>query len=134
MTVNGIGGDDSFTTNDLAGVASLATLNLNGFDGNDTFAYAPTSAGAVVFNAHGGPGTDTIQGPNGASTWNVTAANAGNIAGLVASFRFIETLTGGTAVDTFNVKAFAAGALTVNGGDAADTLNYDAESRAVSGE
>ena len=134
LTVNGIGGDDSVTTNDLAGVASLATLNLNGFDGNDTFAYAPTSAGAVVFNAHGGPGTDTIQGPNGASTWNVTAANAGNIAGLVASFRFIETLTGGTAVDTFNVRAFAAGALTVNGGDAADTLNYDAEARAVSGD
>ena len=134
LTVNGIGGNDTVTTNDLAGVASLTTLNLNGFDGNDTFAYAPTSAGAVVFNAHGGPGTDTLQGPNGASTWNVTAANAGNIAGLVASFRFIEALTGGTAVDTFNVKGFAAGALTVAGGDGADTLNYDAESRAVSGD
>ena len=54
----------------------------------------PTAAGAVAFNAHGGPGTDTLQGPNGASTWNVTAANAGNIAGLVTSFRFIETLVG----------------------------------------
>ena len=112
----------------------MATLNLNGFDGNDTFAYAPTSAGAVVFNARGGPGTDTIQGPNGASTWNVTAANAGNIAGLVASFRFIEALTGGTASDIFNVKAFATGALTVNGGGGDDTLNYDAEARAVSGD
>ena len=134
LTVNGIGGDDSFTVNDLTGVASLTTLNLNGFDGNDTFTYVPTSAGAVVFNAHGGPGTDTIQGPNGASTWNVTAANAGNIAGLVTSFRFIEALSGGTANDTFNVKAFATGALTVTGGAGADTLNYDAESRAVSGD
>ena len=134
LVVNGIGGDDSVTTSDLTGVTSFTTLNLNGFDGNDTFAYAPTAAGAVVFNAHGGPGTDTIQGPNGASTWNVTAANAGDIAGLVTSFRFIETLSGGTAVDIFNVKAFAVGALTVTGGDSADTLNYDAEGRAVSGD
>ena len=134
LTVNGIGGDDSVTTASLAGVASVTTVNLNGFDGNDTFAYAPTAAGAVVFNAHGGPGTDTIQGPNGASTWNVTGANAGDIAGLVTSFRFIETLSGGTAVDIFNVKGFAAGALTVTGGDGADTLNYDAEGRAVSGD
>ena len=37
LTVNGIGGDDTFTVNNLTGVASLATLNLNGFDGNDTF-------------------------------------------------------------------------------------------------
>ena len=104
LTVNGIGGDDSVTTASLAGVASVTTLNFNGFDGNDTFAYAPTAAGAVVFNAHGGAGTDTIQGPNGASTWNVTAANAGDIAGLVTAFSFIETLSGGTAVDIFNVK------------------------------
>ena len=52
----------------------------------------------------------------------------------MTSFRFIETLSGGTAVDIFNVKAFAAGALTVTGGDGADTLNYDAEGRAVSGD
>ena len=74
-----------------------------------------------------------MQGPNGATTWNVTAANQGNIAGL-ASFRFIEALIGGTANDTFNVKAFTTGTLTVTGGAAADTLNYDAESRAVSGD
>ena len=65
--MNGVGGDDSFTVNDLTGVASLSALNLNGFDGNDLFTFVPTSAGAVSFNVHGGNGTDTLQGPNGAS-------------------------------------------------------------------
>ncbi len=134
LTVNGIGGDDTFTVNDLAGVATLTTMNLNGFDGGDTFTYVPTSAGAFVFNAHGGTGADTLQGPNGATTWNVTAANLGNITGLVAAFRFVEALTGGTGSDTFNVKAFASGTPTVAGGDGTDTLNYNAEGRPVSGD
>lgn len=135
VTVNGIGGADVFTVNDLAGVASLTTLNLNGLDGNDLFTYVPTSSGAFVFNANGGPNTDTMQGPNSASTWNVTAANQGNIAGLV-SFSFIESLIGGTASDIFNIKAFATGTPTVAGGGSpgSNTLNYDAELRAVSGD
>jgi hypothetical protein len=136
LTVNGIGGDDSFTVNNLTDVASLTTVNLRGFDGNDTFVYVPTSAGAFVVNAHGGPGTDTLQGPNGTSTWNVTAANQGNVTGpLVTSFSFIETLAGGSASDTFNVKAFATGTpTTVTGGAGTDTLIYNAESRPISGD
>ena len=133
LIVNGIGGDDSFTVNDLAGVASLTTLNLNGFDGNDTFTFVATSAGAVVFNVHGGTGTDTLQGPNGASTWNVTAANRATspVWWRVPLRRSSQRRDGG---DTFNVKAFATGTPTVTGGAGADTLNYDAESRAVSGD
>ncbi len=134
LTVNGIGGNESFTVNDLTDVASLTTLNLNGFDGSDTFEFVPISGGAFVFNAHGGTDTDTLQGPNGANTWNVTAANLGNIAGLVTSFRFVEALTGGTASDIFNVKAFATGTPSVTGGAGTDTLNYDAESRPLSGD
>jgi hypothetical protein len=134
LIVNGIGGDDSFTVNDLTGVASLTALNLNGFDGNDLFTFVAASAGAVLFDVHGGAGTDTLQGPNADSTWNVTAANLGNLTGLVNSFRFVEALTGGTASDSFNVKAFTSGTQTVTGGSGADTLNYNAESRAVSGD
>jgi CHRD domain/Domain of unknown function DUF11/RTX calcium-binding nonapeptide repeat (4 copies)/Domain of unknown function (DUF4214) len=37
LTVNGAGGNDSFTVNSLASVADLNTINLNGFDGADTF-------------------------------------------------------------------------------------------------
>jgi hypothetical protein len=135
LSVNGIGGDDTFTVNNLTGVAALATINLYGFEGNDTFTFVPTSAGPVVFNAHGGPGTDTLQGPNSATTWNVTGPNQGNIVGLVASFSFIEALSGGTGNDIFNVTGFAGGTpMTVAGGDGTDSLNYDARSRAVSGD
>jgi hypothetical protein len=134
LIVNGIVGDDSVIVNALTGVVHLTTLNLNGFDGNDTFTYVPTSAGAFVFSAHGGSGTDTLQGPTGATTWNVTAANEGNIAGLVTAFSFVESLSGGGADDTFNVRAFATGPLTVTGGAGTDTLNYDAESRTISGD
>ncbi len=59
LTVNGIGGDDSFTVSNLTGIAALATLNLNGFDGNDSFTL-PAVAGAVAVNALGGPGADTL--------------------------------------------------------------------------
>ena len=134
LIVNGVGGNDEVTVNALAGVASLTTLNMNGFDGNDLFTFVPASAGAVQFNVQGGPGTDTVLGPNAASTWNVTAASLGNITGLVSSFRFVEALTGGTASDTFNVRAFTTGTPTVAGGAGADTLNYNAQSRPVSGD
>jgi hypothetical protein len=134
LTVNGIGGNDSFTINDLTGVTTLTTINQNGFDGDDAFVYVATTSGALTFNVNGGPGTDTVQGPNGAATWNVTAANLGNITGLVTAFRFVEALTGGTGSDTFNVKSFATAGVTVTGGAGADTLNYDAEGRVVTGD
>ena len=134
LTIDGIGGADAVTINDLTGVATLATMNLNGFDGNDVFTFNSTSANSLVFNVNGGTGTDTLQGPNGLNTWNVTAPGQGNIAGLVGAFSSIETLSGGSASDIFNVKAFTTGALTVTGGAGSDTLNYDAESRTVSGD
>jgi hypothetical protein len=134
LTVNGIGGNDTFTVNDLTGVTSLTTLNLNGFDGSDTFTFVPTSSGTFAFNVHGGPGADTLQGANGVATWTVTSATLGSITGLVNAFRFVEALTGGTASDTFNVKAFATAGVTVTGGAGDDTLNYDAEGRPVAGD
>ena len=67
VIVNGIGGNDAFTVSDLAGVPSLTTLNLNGFDGDDSFAFVSTSAGVVASNVHGGPGPDRLQGPASAS-------------------------------------------------------------------
>ena len=134
LTVNGIGGDDTFNMNDLAGVASLSTVNFNGLGGNDLFNLTPASAGAVSVNVQGGTGVDTMQGPNATSIWNLTVPNQGNIIGLVSLFRFIEVLSGGSAADLFNVKAFVTGTPTVNGGAGTDTLNYDAESRAVAGD
>ncbi len=50
LTVNGIGGDDTFTAKNLAGVADLTQLSLNGLDGNDTFTVAPSPTVAVRVN------------------------------------------------------------------------------------
>jgi len=58
LTVNGVGGDDSFTVNDLAGVASLATLRLYGFDGNDTFNVK--SSASVTPSVNGDAFSDTL--------------------------------------------------------------------------
>jgi hypothetical protein len=132
LIVNGLGGDDAVVVNVLTGVASLAALGLYGFEGNDIFTFAQPSSDALSFNVNGGTGIDAMQGPHAANVWSVTGANSGTIAGLV-TFTFMETLTGGSNIDVFNVKGFADGPLTVNGGAANDTLVYDAEFRTVSG-
>jgi hypothetical protein len=130
-----LGGNDSTTVDSLTGVASLSTLNVNGFDGNDTAIMVPTSTGTIAVNVHGGNGTDTLTGPDGAATWNITDPNLGNITGVVNAFRYVEVLNGGSANDTFNLRAFATGTATVvAGAGGTDTLNYNAESRAVSGD
>jgi Ca2+-binding RTX toxin-like protein len=135
LTVNGIGGNDTMTVDTLTGVTSLSALNVHGFAGNDTAVIVPTTTGAIAINVHGGSGSDTLTGPDGAATWNITGPDAGNITGLVNTFRFVEVLNGGSANDTFNLRAFATGtATTVAGGGGTDTLNYDAESRTVSGD
>ncbi len=139
LTINGLGGSDIPNITDLTGVASLTTVNENGFEGNDRFVFQSAVPASVAVNIDGGGGTDTISPstlfvPPLGFTWNVTAANAGNIAGLVAAFRFVEVLLGASGSDTFNVKAFSTGGIAVTGGDGADTLNYDAEGRAVTGD
>ena len=83
MTVNGVGGADTLTVNDLTGVASLATLSLNGFDGDDIISASPVQAAALVVNARGGPGIDTID--YSASTTAVRANLGLGTTGLAAT-------------------------------------------------
>jgi hypothetical protein len=59
LIVNGIGGNDTTTVGNLAGVADLTTVHLNGFDGDDTFTF-PQFSGPATVTALGGPGTNTI--------------------------------------------------------------------------
>ncbi|QDU22851.1 beta strand repeat-containing protein [Urbifossiella limnaea] len=65
LVVNGVGGDDSFAVNALAGVADLAAVQLNGFAGADTFA-APAAPAGITVTARGGAGNDTftVGGPS----------------------------------------------------------------------
>ncbi|HVC29488.1 MAG TPA: hypothetical protein VNF48_08095 [Gammaproteobacteria bacterium] len=83
--------------------------DLVGGTGNDMFILA--SSGSVI-NIDGGAGVNTLTGNNAGDAFNITAADAGNITGLVTSFTNIQNLSGGTGNDTFTL---ASGVLTFNG-------------------
>ena len=68
---------------------------------------------------------DTLTGPAAASTWQLTAAGAGDVNG---TFRFegIENLTGGSQPDSFRFlfPADTGTFGTINGGSGSDALDY----------
>ncbi len=100
---------------DVLTFATLEKLALNTGTGNNLIKLQTVPAGTTVA-INGGGGTDTLVGPNVAETWNITGPNAGSFAG--ATFSSVESLTGGTAGDTF--KFTSAGSLTgkIDGGAA----------------
>jgi hypothetical protein len=102
--------------------ASMSTVTLNGGSGGNQFNVQSTLAGATLA-LNGGSGTNTLVGPNVATTWNLSGSNAGTFSGGV-SFSNFQNLTGGTGDDTF---AFANGAGvsgTIDGGGGSNLLDY----------
>jgi Ca2+-binding RTX toxin-like protein len=78
----------------------------------------------------GGDGVDTILGPNTVTNWNLQSTGQGTIG--ASSFAAIENLTGGTAVDTFNIGPSGSLAGALNGGTAGrNVLSYAAWSSPV---
>ena len=70
--------------------------------------------------------SDTLIGPNLASTWNLTGGKTGNVNGDFA-FAGVENLTGGTSADVFSVTDSADSFGTINGGSGTgivDILDY----------
>jgi fibronectin-binding autotransporter adhesin len=59
LVVNGVGGKETFTVNDLTGVADVTAIQFNGLAGEDTFAVAAVPAGITV-TVRGGVGNDTV--------------------------------------------------------------------------
>ena len=108
-----------FTTGSVSGT-------VDGGGGTDTLDYSADGGAAVTVNlaTHTATRTggfanieklvgstsaaDTLVGPNAASTWSITGANAGTVGAF--SFSAVENLTGGSANDTF--KFAPAGSLT----------------------
>lgn len=88
---------------------------LTGFDGATTL--------------DGGAGSDKLIGRNAASTWTITANNAGKVGN--ATFTAVENLTGGTLNDTFKFSNGAGVSGTIDGGGGVNTLNYAAYLTAV---
>jgi Ca2+-binding RTX toxin-like protein len=82
---------------------------------------------------YGGSGTNTLIGPNGTNTWNITAADEGTIGTF--GFTGMQNLVGGTGVDTFKFTAATSQVTSIDGGGAptgqGDWLDYSAYPAAV---
>jgi len=101
--------------------------NLRGGTLADTFSFV---AGGTVANLDGGSGPDTILGPNVVTHWDLQSPGQGTIGTSV--FASIENLTGGTAVDTFNISPSGTLAGALNGGTTGrNVLSYAAWSSSV---
>ena len=106
--------------------AGVASINVFGLAGNDTFTIVDAIAAAI--QVFGGDGVDMLLGPNSATEWTIDGADSGS-GGTFLRFDSVEQLTGGTADDIFRVTGSLSGALGggaggLNGGGGAgvDTL------------
>jgi acrosin len=92
----------------------------DGFDGT-----GPAVAGfSNVDVLTGSSNVDTLTGMNAVATWGIDGSNDYTSGGRTIGYSAVENLTGGTAVDTFDVTAAHTGALTGNSGN--DDFNISA--------
>jgi Ca2+-binding RTX toxin-like protein len=122
-----------FTTGSVSGT-------VDGGGGTDTLDYSADGGAAVTVNLANHTATrtggianieklvgsssaaDILVGPNAASIWSITGANAGTVGNF--SFSAVENLTGGSANDTFRFAAAGSESGLVSGGLGANTLDY----------
>jgi Ca2+-binding RTX toxin-like protein len=113
-TVNG--GSGGSNSQGFDGYGQPVTVNLA-----TSRAFGPggqLTAFANIQSHTGSGGTDSLIGPNVATTWAVTGPAAGTVG--ATAFRSFELLQGGTAADTFQVGGGSA--VTVTGGAGADRV------------
>lgn len=101
---------------------------LVGGSGNDTFDFSTVTLGKIDGTIDGGlVATNTIKGRNTASTWDINAvdmAKVTDVSGIyINNFKNVNTVQGGTAVDTFNINVAFAGVM--RGGDGNDIFNVN---------
>lgn len=123
------GGAGTITAGDME-VSFQGVENLRG--GIDADVFNLTSVGFVDETIDGGDGTDTLVGANTSNTFTLTEADAGNLAWSVTSgtsitpyfqtFVQVESLTGGSGVDLFNVVDEGSASGQLDGGGGNDTL------------
>ncbi|MCK4857901.1 MAG: hypothetical protein KAT58_08040, partial [candidate division Zixibacteria bacterium] len=109
---NGTGGFESITFLNPAN-----SLTVYSGDGNDTIILdTPDNGFAAPIIIDGQAGDDTLIGPDGSSTWNITGENAGTLNDQI--FIDIENLIGAADnEDTFVFKAAGSISGVVEGGD-----------------
>jgi uncharacterized repeat protein (TIGR01451 family) len=103
--------------------AQLLNVDIQLGSSDDVFTLGQTGI-PTLFD--GGPGNDTLIGTNVAQTWNITGVNSGNIPGATSAFTTTESLTGGSAADSFVFSAAGSIAQKLDGGLGTDTLDNTA--------
>ncbi len=124
LTVNGQGGNNSFTLN-----GDTVPTTLLGGAGNDTFVVNGTSQPTTI---DGGDGNDTFT-LNGTGAPLTVTGHQGNDTFQVNANNASTTLNGGTGQDSFTVLSNT-GSLTLNGGsgrNAANTFNIQGNAGAL---
>ena len=147
LTINGGAGDDSLVvsdgvtlTGDFVGDEGTDTADLSAYtaaivatvtgasltDGL-TVETAPVSTQSIEALVTGS-GVDELIGLDGAATWNLGATDQYSASSRTLSVTGVETRTGGSGVDTFNVQVdeLAAGTdHTISGNDGGDAVNLN---------
>jgi hypothetical protein len=103
--------------------AGSSTQVLGGSGGN-TFKVQDLLPGTTLA-IDGGSGTNTLQGPDRDTTWQITGSNAGSFTGGV-SFTSMQNLVGGAGADTFQFADGAGVNGVINGGGGTNALDYSA--------
>jgi hypothetical protein len=119
--IDGQGGGDVLN---YAGFKQAVTVNLQ------TKVATQIGSFANIASFVGTTLKDTMVGPNLATNWDITGANAGNVGGA-DNFTGFENLTGGTLNDTFTFETGASVSGKVVGGKGTNTLDYSADTAAI---
>ncbi len=110
------------TTSVTVNLAANTSTNTGGISGFETFIGGSSAA------------IDTLIGPNSETLWSVSGANSGSMTDVATNatrtFSNFNSITGGTAADTFNFDAAGTLSNVLNGGSGAvtDRINLAAKS------
>ena len=113
--------DGGTVTGITGGFTNIA--NLTGGTGTDSF----TLSGGTLSGAIDGglTGANILTGDNVATTWVITAADAGTVTGITGGFTNIGNLTGGTGTDSFTLSGGTLSGSIDGGLTGANTLTAD---------
>jgi hypothetical protein len=131
LTITGGNGINTYTVVNTprSGVGDPTTLNTG--NGTDTVNIQATDATAPLTVTGNPAGVNTLVGPNAATTWHITGADAGNLSSTAAvSFTGYGNLTGGSGSNAFIFSDGASLSGSLAGGGGA-TLDYSAYSTSV---
>ncbi len=147
LTINGGAGNDALVvsngatlTGNFSGDSGTDTLNLSAYTtaitatvtgASSTDGLSVTTGPVTAQNIDAlvtGSGVDTLVGLNTTATWTLGATDQYSASSRTISVTGVETRSGGSGVDTFNVQtnALAAGRNhTISGNDGGDAVNLN---------